>query len=289
MRIVDLRQNTPEWLAWRSEVGCIGASDAPAICGRDKYTSPRMLYSQKVNGEPSNISDFMKDRAHFYETRSHAMSGIVLSCQYERDVCAEHSEYSFIRASFDGINFEFRRFWENKYCGVKEFEAIKRGPKSINIQNVRRSKTNIILGRYLPQLAQQSFVSGFRVCDFTVYNDQEDDVANIEVHMNSKFTKSVMGKVFAFRNLLLVKTPPPLMDMDTLTIDDKKSVDLFQALIESVRGGKKKDEEKIRAEISRSMPHRRIECLGIHAIKTKDGKTIFRNLKKAVQAADHKG
>ncbi|MEZ4871241.1 MAG: hypothetical protein R2827_03140 [Bdellovibrionales bacterium] len=283
MHIVDLEQNTPEWESWRNERGCLGASDAPAICGVDKYTSYRMLYEQKINGAPSNISDYIADKAHFFETRSHAMSGIVLNHQYERDVCAEHDKNRFIRASFDGINFEAERFWENKYCGAKEFEAVHDSPSTIDVWNVKKVKANIILSRYLPQLAQQAYVSGYSTCDFTVYNDQADDVANIEVRISKDFIEGVIGKVIAFRNLLLTKTPPPLTTLDSYTLESPVDIARFKALIEAFKEGDRKEEARLREEITRLMPHTRVECMGVQVLRAKGGKTIFRNLKKLAQ------
>ena len=280
MEIINVKQNSPDWEKWRSEPLTLGASDAPAICGVDKNTSPRMLFEEKLYGKVfagrKHLNDYLLEKARAFEVRGHAMSGLEVDREYQRGICGEHSKHRFIRASFDGLNFEIKRFWENKYVGVDNFLSVKNSPKSIHVTAIDKIRAAPLLRRYLPQLCQQAYVCGFLECDFTVYNDQEDDTQTIEITFESSYVNRVMEKVFAFRELLLSKTPPPITDLDTLELLDSFSVEAFSHLIEARQRNDKVHEKQIRECIIGILPHSKVNCLGVRVTRTRDGKHIFK-------------
>ncbi len=280
MEIIKLKQNTPEWERWRSDSLSLGASDAPAIWGVDKYTSPRMLFEEKLYGRVASgrkhLNDYLVEKARVFEARGHAMSGLETDREYKRGVCGEHSTHRFIKASFDGLNFEIKRFWENKYVGVDNYMAVKNSPKSIHVTAAKKIPAASLLRRYLPQLCQQSFVSGFLECDFTVYNDQEDDTQTIEITFDPDYVNRVMDKVFAFRELLISKTPPPLTELDTLELTDAFSVEAFSHLMDAHHRKDKTHEKQIRECIIGMLPHSKVNCMGVKVTRTKDGKHVFK-------------
>ena len=280
MEIISVKQNTPEWEKWRSDSLSIGASDAPAICGVDKYTSPRMLFEEKLFGKVSSsrrhLNDYLVEKARAFEARGHAMSGLETDREYTRGICGENSKHRFIRASFDGINLEQRRFWENKYVGVESFIAVRNSPKSIHVAAVEKIHAAPLLRRYLPQLCQQAFVSGFLECDFTVYNDQEDDTQTMEIILDPAVINRVMDKVFKFREMLLAKTPPPLTHLDTLELTDAFSIEAFSHLIDARHRKDKVHEKQIRECIIGMLPHCKVNCMGVRVTRTKDGKHVFK-------------
>lgn len=280
MEIINVKQNTPEWEKWRSQPLCLGASDAPAICGVDKYISPRMLFDEKLFGKiPSSrkhLNDYLVEKARVFEARGHAMSGLETDREYQRGVCGEHSTHRFIRASFDGINLEAKRFWENKYVGVDNFLSVRNSPKSIHVTAAHKIPAAPLLKRFIPQLCQQSYVSGFLVGDFTVYNDQEDGVETLEITFDQDFVNRVMEKVFAFHDLLLSKTHPPITELDTLELSDGLSIEAFSHLIDAHTRGDKAHEKQIRECIIDHLPHSKVSCMGVRVTKTKDGKHVFK-------------
>ena len=278
MRIIRLQQNSPEWERWRNEPLSVGASDAPAICGVDKYTSPRMLFDEKLNGKKRELGDFLLEKARTYEERGHAMSGLVLNREYERNVCGEHDEFRNIKASFDGINFEECRFWENKYVGLKDFESVQASPKKISIDEIENVEARDLLKRYSPQLAQQAFVSGFRRCDFTAYNDQVDTVSNIEIEITNNFVEGIIEKVFGFVDLLKLKVLPPISHLDTYEVTNLNHPVIcayFSHLLDAVKSGNKTAYRFSRERIIGHLPHTRVECMGVKITKTKTGRHIF--------------
>ena len=103
MKVIDLRQRTPEWLAWRAQG--VSASDAAVILGMSPYKTPWRLWAEKtglvlpedLSGNPfvqRGIALEDEARAEF-EGRHDTL---VLP------ICGESDEHPVIRASFDGID-----------------------------------------------------------------------------------------------------------------------------------------------------------------------------------------
>jgi putative phage-type endonuclease len=262
MHIVKLLQNTPEWESWRNEPYVIGASEAPAICGVSKHTTPLMLFNQKIHGKKPAISEFIEERGHRFELRGYAMSGLILDRVFDRDVCGEHEEHRYIRASFDGISFEEKRFQEIKYVGAADFARVRAGE---------------MLEHYMPQVVQQAFVCGYRVCDFTVYNDQADTVANKELTINDEQIEKVMRHVFDFRQRLVDLRPPLISDADVLDLNDNDGFqEMFRSLLRAREQNDTKFENSLRQIIGKNLPHTRVECVGVRVTKTRTGSVQFR-------------
>lgn len=106
MRVVDLRQRTPEWLTWRRQG--ITASDAPVILGESPWKTPWRLWAEKTGlveeDRPDNphlrrgIEEEPKARQAFEERHEVLLLPL----------CGEHEEHSILRASFDGLDEEGR-------------------------------------------------------------------------------------------------------------------------------------------------------------------------------------
>jgi putative phage-type endonuclease len=56
VKVINLKQRTPEWYQWRKEG--IGASDIPVLTGNSPYTNKRQLLLQKKGvGKPTFVSE----------------------------------------------------------------------------------------------------------------------------------------------------------------------------------------------------------------------------------------
>lgn len=116
MKIVDLKQNTPEWLAWRLEG--IGASDAPILLGVSKYKTAWELWAEKVGIVPINPDSqaFQMAKGHEEESKARAYYELMndLDCPA---TCGEDEQYPFLKASLDGYNAKEAFGLEIKYVG----------------------------------------------------------------------------------------------------------------------------------------------------------------------------
>jgi putative phage-type endonuclease len=103
MKVINLEQNTPEWLAWRA--GGIGASEASAIIGKNPYQTAYELFRVKAGfDEPDDLSNnpnVIRGNREEEGNRSRIEDkyGMVLL-----PLCGEHSEYPWMRVSLDGIS-----------------------------------------------------------------------------------------------------------------------------------------------------------------------------------------
>lgn len=106
MKIVDLKQRTPEWHAWRN--AGVTASDAPVLIG-SPYKTPWRLWAEKcglvlpedLSGNPHvqrGIREEPEARRRFEDRH-----GVLLL-----PICAESTEEPILRASFDGLTDEGR-------------------------------------------------------------------------------------------------------------------------------------------------------------------------------------
>jgi putative phage-type endonuclease len=102
MRLIDIRQRTPEWERWRSEG--VTASEAPVVLGLSPYKTPWRLWAERVGlVRPADLSG-----------NPHVARGVALedaarqACEARLEtlllpVCGESDTHPVLRASFDGL------------------------------------------------------------------------------------------------------------------------------------------------------------------------------------------
>jgi putative phage-type endonuclease len=101
MKIVDLQQNTPEWLKWR--VQHVTATDASKILGLDRWCGIHDHWMKKMGFvEPEPTNEFM--------TRGQALEPVARDQLIEQlgiyfePVVIESDQFPWMGASLDGIN-----------------------------------------------------------------------------------------------------------------------------------------------------------------------------------------
>ncbi|TVQ85887.1 MAG: endonuclease [Chromatiaceae bacterium] len=122
MRIINLCQRSPEWLAWRAQG--VSASQAAAILGRSPFQTAWNLWAVRVGllPEPDLSNNFFVQRGVQFEDQ--ARQGY--ESRHDELVlpaCAEHGGHPVLRASFDGINsagepVELKVPWQQVYQKV---------------------------------------------------------------------------------------------------------------------------------------------------------------------------
>lgn len=107
MKVVNYKQKSPEWLAWRSQG--ITATDASIILGKSPYKTPWRLWAEKTGyANPEDLSKNpnvqrgveLEDQAR--KVVEEEMGDILLP------VCIEENDGSIFRASLDGITSDGR-------------------------------------------------------------------------------------------------------------------------------------------------------------------------------------
>ena len=101
-RIIELEQNTPEWLDFRSSH--IGGSDAPIICGLSPWCSMEELYLKKTGfGGPDKPMTSKMQRGHDLEPVARELLYNQTGIKFN-PIVVESIEYPFISCSLDGIS-----------------------------------------------------------------------------------------------------------------------------------------------------------------------------------------
>lgn len=136
------KQGAPEWLAWRQNG--LGASDAPAVMGRSRWTTPYGLYRQKIGLDPGpkmnpamlrGIKLEPKARAAYEKHTGNVMVPMVL----------ESATHPILRASLDGLEVDGTVALEVKCPGEEAHMLAKNG---------------LVPDYYVDQTQQQLLVSG---------------------------------------------------------------------------------------------------------------------------------
>lgn len=162
MKVLNLQQGSPEWLATRAKH--FTASEAPAMLGLSRYTTRAELLRQKATGVAKEIDDSTQrrfDAGHAAEESARPLAdAMVGDTLYPITGTAEIDGLPLL-ASFDGLTLTEDTAWENKLWNT-EFAA--------HVLN-----TNDAPDTHWPQLEQQLLVSGakrvlFTVCDGTKEN-----------------------------------------------------------------------------------------------------------------------
>ncbi len=150
-RVVNLEQGSDEWLDWRRSG--IGASDAPAFMGENRWKSAETLRNEKSDPtHKSYVSDAML-RGSLLESSARRE----YNARYKIDMlpmCLESIQRPWMKCSVDGICLEKNVVLEIK-CGEYSFKYTR---------NTRK-----VPDYYYGQLQHILSVTGFEYIDYWSY------------------------------------------------------------------------------------------------------------------------
>ena len=188
MRQIELTQGTNEWLTWRKNG--IGSSEASTLMGVNPWQTIDQLWLDKL-GESEEIKD------NWAMKRGRMLEPMVRQ-KYIKEtgtivlpLTAEHNDFDFIRASFDGINLETCSLIEIKCPGHKDHSEAVKGE---------------IPAKYYPQLQWQLLVSGYDHSHYVSY--REEDFRVVTVKKDTQYQRELIQKAQWFWELVKTKTPP---------------------------------------------------------------------------------
>lgn len=174
MKVINLQQDTPEWLDWRSQG--IGASDTPIIMGTAPWSSPYQLWRQKRGETQPFVSDAMKRGTAFEQEAREAFAmetGIFIS-----PLCGQHDQMEWLRASFDGIDLSQDIILEIKVPSPDRF-----------------AETDGITDYYNDQIQHQMLVSGCTKGFYYVYCPESKTGKLYTVEADPKRQEQILNKV----------------------------------------------------------------------------------------------
>lgn len=190
---IDLEQRSPEWLAWRRNLGM--ASEAAAMLGISPYF-PRT---------PADLWAVKSGAASVYETpamrQGAALEGRALEMLQHR-VQIEFQPACYQRgrlgASLDGIDFDA--------ITVAEVKVPAKGSQSALYQIVQAGR---VPDHYMAQVQQQLWVSGASLAYFGVYAVDIDDLVFIVMPPDHEWINRIIAGWGVFWATAEAGTIPP--------------------------------------------------------------------------------
>lgn len=203
--IVELRQSTPQWLAWRR--GKITASMAGMILGLNKYKTPLQLYNQILCGEEDPDNEFMK---HGRDTEPEAREWVLKTTgKSYAPVCMESTKYPWMAASLDGWN-------EENEIPILEIKCPQRG-----IEKFSLALLDEIPPDHFAQIQHQMAVSGADKAYYCTYSKNAQDGVLITIKRDNAFIEKMIEAEEAFyRRVIGFYPPDPIDGRDIELIDD---------------------------------------------------------------------
>jgi putative phage-type endonuclease len=202
MKIIELKEKTPEWHAWRK--GGIGSSDIAAIVGKSPFKTARDIFEIKKGRKEETFLNPAIIRGIEYESEAREEFNRHLSASFS-PVCCEHTKYSYMRASLDGYDSKLGKCLEIKIPYPNVLEKIKEG---------------VIPEHYYLQCQWQLFVSDKESLYFDAYVPETKETFYIPIERNEDMIKYLMQEAELFWDNFLQDIAPPLQATDYIFIEN---------------------------------------------------------------------
>ncbi len=125
MKVVELVQGSPEWIAHRFEHN--NASEAPFIMGKSKKVSRDEVLRMKATKEEKEYSDFIKNVVFEKGHEAEAAARPIIEKQFDIKFSALVAVNGKLGSSFDGLDFDNVIGWEHKIYNKELFALMEAG------------------------------------------------------------------------------------------------------------------------------------------------------------------
>jgi len=178
---ITLTQGSNGWLKWRNEG--IGASDASAIMGENRFKSRGELLYEKIHqiNEPPNAA-MMEGKLLEPEARIAYEKAVGFSVEA---LCIESIEHPWLRASLDGISQKRDALVEIK-CGKSAMRTAGRGT---------------IPDYYYGQIQHQLMITGLERLDFWCYRPEYGGIL-LEAERDNPYIHRLLNTELEFYNAM---------------------------------------------------------------------------------------
>lgn len=238
MKIIDLTQNSPEWLEFRRNK--IGASDAPIILGISPFKTPYQLYLDKVEGVRQEQNAAMK-RGQNMEAEARESFEKMYEMLYMNKIkvvpyVVQSECYDWMIASLDGIDIEKDVMVEIKCPGPKDHQLATEGK---------------IPEHYIPQLQHQLFVTGYESMFYFSYRNGDGHPVLLEYKRDNEAMAKLIKEETKFIECIRSKTPPSLTDKDYEERFDLEFLDVAMrfARVKEELEQKSQEEQKLKDKL----------------------------------------
>jgi putative phage-type endonuclease len=225
-----LKQNTPEWEAWRKTK--IGASDAPVIMGVSPHETPYQLWEEKLDLATKKKTWGM-EQGHLMEEKARKelekLTGFLFSPQVK-----DHPTIPWMGASLDCMEVSGKYIGEIKYANQEDYCLAASGK---------------IPEKHFPQLQHQLEVCGLEMTFYFSFNGEQG--ALVKVYRDDAYIKKMIKKEEEFWEKIQNWTPPDLTDRDYVKNSDVEALNKAAKLKTIIQQIKELEEQEkaLRPEI----------------------------------------
>lgn len=230
-KFVELDQQSPEWLTWRS--GGLGGSDAPVIMGVSPWMTRYQLWERKTGRAEATAANAAMRRGIELEADARTAYENAMG-EIMEPHCLISSLFDWMRASVDGINLAGTIILEIK-CPGKEDHA--------------EAVSGRVPAKYVPQLQHNLAVSGAKVCHYWSF-DGESGVL-VTVSRDDLYITALVEAERAFWSLVETDTAPPLNEQDVIERRDEAWLNASALWLAASRAmeSARKDEDAARSAL----------------------------------------
>lgn len=204
MKIVSVKQNSKDWTEWRGRG--LGASDAPAVMGESPWTSILSLWLDKTGIYPKEPANAFALSAMRRGTELEPKARLMFEDYWKSKwpaISAEHDEFPFIRASFDGWNETLQEGLEIKCPGKVDHATALSGK---------------VPNKYKAQLQQQMFVSGATAWHYYSWDGVSEVGAHVMVYPDYEYQAQLLGELTSFYDCITNRILPLVVKSDIMSI-----------------------------------------------------------------------
>lgn len=243
MKVVDLVQQSPEWLAFKGKR--VGASQIAAILGHSEYSTAYDIWiSMTGRYVPTGKPNIATARGNYFES--------LVRAKYELKtwlkllpLTAVHDDHDRIMCSFDGIDTQKKVIIEIKIPKREVIDAAEHGVLPEELQRIAKEwkiaefcTGGLVHPTYYPQVQYQLGIAGpdyelvFLVGEYESVNGKEriTKIHEVKVRPDPEFQAWLFISALGFLDLVDKDIQPPLTDRDTMELTDESSVGVFSRL-----------------------------------------------------------
>jgi putative phage-type endonuclease len=263
LRLVELVQGSPEWVAWRLKV--LGASRTAAILGKCPYSTPYEVWCELTGRKPPFEGNEATERGKQMEDPARAAYEMHCGFIEARPVCVLHPTLDFIGASLDGLDLNTLIPVEIKYASERSHQLALSGE---------------VPEHYFYQVQHQLLcVPEAPYAHYWSY--RSENPALVEVQHNPKIQRLIEEGLCVFWELIRADIPPPLTEKDAKIVDDPEITKVCSMLLQlkdRTDKASKAEADTLKASIVEMGGHNKVRCGNVLVSRsiTATGKTSYR-------------
>lgn len=199
MKIIEIEQNTPQWLEFRKPR--IGASEAPIIMGISPFTTRYRLWQEKLELVSRPKMNSRQERGHDLEPKARKCFEKMFGVKTVPRVVVS-AKYDWMMASLDGLSLTNDLFIEIKCPGTIDHEIAISGR---------------IPEKYYPQMQHQLACTGLEFGYYFSYDGTQG--VGVKVYRNDDYITKLIDQELKFLEMINTFFPPELVDKDYTKIE----------------------------------------------------------------------